>query len=664
MPAIPLYQQRTQVSGSLPASASPQSFGAGTADAGQRVASALENVGAAENQALRYQELNSARAWAGSAASQAQLQWTQTLEERKQQAEPGAPGFTPKLLQDFDDYSKQTLENAPDEMSRRFVQQHLDAIRSSIGTQAVHFQAGQQVAYNVQQATDGINNWAKSVQQDPSAYSFAKNAINETMPYPGAIESEKLQEQARKELTNAAASNLIDRDPYKVVEYTGKAMGEGGHTGATGIPWIDDATPEQVKLWNSQANVRIRQLEADARRGKDQDAQVAIKEVQTLREFTMSGRMMDPDYVARVREVTAQFPDLSALAERYIKDSADGAAFGSQSLPMQQEALSRMRGQPTNPEQVKVMELAQRVNTTQTAAAKEDPWAAGSAYWRLPEQPLQNITDPVSLLGTVAARNQAAAPLEAATGFPVSPLRPDEAKQAADMLGRMSIPDRTNLLGQVGKMLPPERMAALADQLDGRDKVLALTLKLGSDVTTAGRMTSELVQLGAQALSDKTVKKDDTALAGWRSEIATLVRGTLGNPKVEQDVIDAAYYVRAAQELDTARAPGFTRGFGSGAEDALKLVIGTPVERGGMKTFLPRGMTESDFDTRARATLAPLAGKQVYLRGQPMPAEALAGKWDSYGLRLVRPGEYVPISNGAQFTLDPSGTLPLRVKVQ
>ena len=63
-------------------------------------------------------------------------------------------------------------------------------------------------------------------------------------------------------------------------------------------------------------------------------------------------------------------------------------------------------------------------------------------------------------------------------------------------------------------MLTAPRIQALADQLDKGSKPLALSLKLGADGTTAGRMVSELVLRGAQALSDKTVKLDDQALAG------------------------------------------------------------------------------------------------------------------------------------------------------
>jgi hypothetical protein len=87
------------------------------------------------------------------------------------------------------------------------------------------------------------------------------------------------------------------------------------------------------------------------------------------------------------------------------------------------------------------------------------------------------------------------------------------------------------VLAQTGAMLTAPRAIALADQLDKHDKPLALALKMGLDRTTAGRAASALVLRGAQALADKTVKKDDSALAGWKAEIAALVRGSIGDDR-------------------------------------------------------------------------------------------------------------------------------------
>ena len=167
---------------------------------------------------------------------------------------------------------------------------------------------------------------------------------------------------------------------------------------------------------------------------------------------------------------------------------------------------------------------------------------------------------------------------------------------------------------------------------------------------------------GAQALADKTVKKDDAAVAGWRAEIANMVRGTMGDDRAEQDVIDAAWYVRAAMDAESTEVPGYT--LKASNENAVRMVIGTPIDRGGVKTLTPRGMDEKTFDERSRAALAPMAGSTLYVRGKPVTAEELAVRLPSYGMKRDGQGRYTPVLNGAYVTTDADGQQPLRLEVR
>ena len=143
-----------------------------------------------------------------------------------------------------------------------------------------------------------------------------------------------------------------------------------------------------------------------------------------------------------------------------------------------------------------------------------------------------------------------------------------------------------------------------------------------------------------------------------------MVRGTLGDDRAEADVIEAAYLVRAAMDIEGIAAPGFSRGLGQSAEEAVRLVIGTPLDRGGVKTLTPRGMDEKMFDERSRAALAPLAGQKLYIRGKEMTAEELAAQITGYGMRRDGRGRYTPVLNGAYITTDPDGQQPLRLEVR
>ena len=425
----------------------------------------------------------------------------------------------------------------------------------------------------------------------------------------------------------------------------------------------DPLDPQKRNQLRHQFFTWERQLQAKNERDLDASMQVAEKELKKLQEFVTEGMAPDLSYQASIRATMRGTPYADA-AERLIEAGNTGAGFGAQTLPRQAAALAGKAGQPTNPEDAKALAQARTIHEKQATAYKDDPWDAGARFQRLPKVAEQPILSPVGLLKIAHERIPLMTNLEAASGQPAPLLRTGEVSQAVEQLRSASLRERTEILGQIGALLGTERIGAFADQLDKSSKPLALTLKLGTDRTTSGRMASELVQIGAQALADKTVKKDDSALSGWKADISTLVRGTLGDPKAESDVIEAAYYIRAAQELDTAKAPGFTKGFGSGAEDAVAMVIGKPMERAGVKTFLPKGMSESQFDDKAMELLSAGKGQTVYMRGQPVTVESLAQRWTSYGARMVRPGEYMPMSNNAPFTVDKEGRQPLRLKVQ
>ena len=256
--------------------------------------------------------------------------------------------------------------------------------------------------------------------------------------------------------------------------------------------------------------------------------------------------------------------------------------------------------------------------------------------------------------------------VETAASEPVSPLQPAEAKQYADKLKALPPEARAEALAATGSRLSLPRINALAAQLDKSDKPLALSLKLGADRTTAGRATSELVLRGAQALADKTVKRDDAVLTGWKAEIAGMVRGTLGDDAAESDVIDSAYYVRAAMDSDGTAAPGFN--LDASNRSAVRLVIGEPLERNGVKTLLPRGMDEGAFDKALEAytpdKLRTMVPDTLYVRGKPVTLDRFSTSLTNYGMRRDGKGNYLPVSGGAFVTTDKEGRNPIRLPIR
>lgn len=654
IPIPDIQRQIEPTGGPAPTMARPVAQ-TGLADLG----AALTGLGRERAQEVQAREANALRAdfeqkkaRVVERASAARLQWAETLQKRQAEAPDGADGFTPGVLRDFDTWQEQSLQAVPDEDERRMLQGMLGGVREHLGAASLQFEGQQRRAYRKRVIDDGVDTDARTVMADPAQFgdvlAMRVAAINSSTDHT-AEERAGMVQRARETIAFNAAATLAQRDPAGWLKRD---------PAQDPIQRLMD--PKQLRAVNEHARALAERAANDMQRQGERALKDAEKAVEDLRTFTLSGGLPDLAYQAQVQRLTAGTPYAEA-ASAMLQAASAGAAFGAQSLPKQAAALQAM-GQGGSPEQKRLIDFARQVHETQRRAFEDDPWAAASRFHRLPDAPEMAISSPDLAARVVQQRLQTIAGVETSAGRPVSPLRPNEAVQWATQLQSLPPDQRAQKLGEVGAMLNVGQVGALAEQLDKGNKPLALSLKLGLDRTTAGRTTSALVLRGAQALADKTVKRDDMALSGWRAEIAGLVRGTLGDDRAEQDVIDAAYYVRAAMDAESTAAPGYS--LKASNENAVRMVIGTPLDRGGVKTLTPRGMDVDTFDRQARAALQPMAGQTLYIRGKPTTAEELAVRLPSYGMKRDGQGRYTPVLNGAYVTTDPEGQQPLRLEVR
>jgi len=579
----------------------------------------------------------------------ARLQWAETFQNRQTDAGPAADGFTGSLLKDFKGWAETSAAAIPDEREREMFKGMVAPLGDHLGQSGIQFEGQQRRAWRRSTLADGIDTDAKTAGADPSQVLELVAARRAAIRQSGDLlpdEQATLEVKARESIAYNAAVTLVNRDPAGWLKRDAKTD-----------PLISLMDPANLRAVNGHAQALVAQQRNAAERDTERAIKDAEKAVEGLREFAIGGGLPDLAYQAQVRTLTRGTPYAEA-ADALLAQAQTGAAFGSQAAALQQ------MGMGGNPDEKKIIDFARQVHDTQKRAFDDNPWAAASRFHRLPAVPEMQITDAGQALQLIQQRRPMMSAVEASAGRPVSPLQPTEAAQWADRLKALPVEQRADQLAAVGQSLGVGQVAALADQLDKGNKPLALAMKLGLDRTTAGRTVAGLALRGAQALADKTVKKDDAALTGWRSEISTMVRGTLGDDRAEQDVIEAAYYVRAAMDIEGIAAPGFSRGLGSSAEEAVRLVIGTPLDRGGVKTLTPRGMDETMFNERARSALQPLAGQKVYIRGKEMTTEELATRITGYGMRRDGQGRYTPVLNGAYITTDPDGQQPLRLEVR
>lgn len=232
------YRQETQPSGQgapLPVAHAPQSgLAVWSARAFETAGDALDTG----SKALRAVEDEEGRAWAASAVSQARLEWTQKLSDAQTNAEPNAPGFTPKMLADFDEYSGKAIENAPTRQAKRFYGGRLMELRSHIGEKSIQFESQARLDWRVDQFTQGIDNSRKLMNTDPSQYKIALGEqlaiIDEAAIDP--VKRSALRQKAIDEISSAAVWSQIQKSPGQFlagIGYMGVLDPVSGKTRAT-----------------------------------------------------------------------------------------------------------------------------------------------------------------------------------------------------------------------------------------------------------------------------------------------------------------------------------------------------------------------------------------------------------------------------------------------
>jgi len=607
--------------------------------------------------------------------SNARLEWTQSLQQRQADADPEAQGFTPKVLNDFDKWRATSSQAISDEEERRLFDGMVAPLRDHLAGSALQFETTQRRTYRKSVVRDGAEIDARTVTADPAQFQDVLasrlaviNGSADLMPEDRTA----LADAATQLIAGSAAVTLADRDPVAFLERAGMAGRKGGGkadpaAAAAAVkqdPLLASLTPQQLRQVIDRASANKAAMEGRAKMEQDVIERMAFDATQEAASFADEGLIPSTEQVNRWRMLTSGTRYAEA-AEMHMKAAVEGAGFGALPLAAKRAVIMDAEGQPTDTAAAKRLDRFRAIEQAQAKAYADDPWNAQQRFHRGPDVQEVRITAPGQLLEVAKQRIPLMARLEAASGQPAPLLRPNEVPQAVAALQSASIRERTEVLGQLGAALPANRVAVLADQLGKGDDSLALALKMGSEKTTAGRMVSELVLIGKQALKDKTVKKDDSALAGWRNQLAPHVRGVFGpgegGASVEDDIINAAFYVMAAQEVENIGGPNFSKGIGGGAEDALNLVVGRPLNRGGVKTLMPRGMTEAAFDSAALKALSAFADQTVYVRGQPVPVERLAARLSSYGMRITGRNTYTPVISNLPVTRDKEGRVMLEL---
>jgi len=334
-------------------------------------------------------------------------------------------------------------------------------------------------------------------------------------------------------------------------------------------------------------------------------------------------------------------------------------AFASESAPRRAALLEHYRSEASNPnigtspDAQKQLAGLQAIDAKANEMAKDNPWQAAQTYGVITNAPALPMS-PDGLAQTLDLRMQQINKVETWVGHKVSPLQPAEAQQLVEAMKGMSAPQAASLLGQIGQSVgDPERIAAIAKQFQDKDGNYGVAMAYGGDRTETGKLTSEYILRGAQALRDKTSQVDNAVQSGWRATIAKEIRGAFSSQEAEDNAIDAAFKITAARDA-SGEASGDT-------STAIRMATGGIIKHGAAdaKIPLPVGVDEKGFNQRLASITPALLQAQApdgnaYVGGVPMPLQQFVASLPSATLVHAGQGQYV-VRGGNTFVTNQAG---------
>lgn len=470
------------------------------------------------------------------------------------------------------------------------------------------------------------------------------NAMVDFVPHWDPVK----KEQAKQKFVEGATYNFADATLEGAAQ-TGKIdlirAARATIEGPEGEP-IDPAkrTSLIVKAWAYENGLLAQQQRESEKAGREQEARenAAVTVYNKAFDLANQGRYFSADFINELSTAAAGTKMAKPVLD-LVKSQSKVAGFASLSLPQQQAELERQHAAGSDPT-IGVSPVEQQVQTqlsnihdASVAAYKENPWQAAQERGVIRDAPVIQLNNVQDAQAVLAQRMRQIGQVEVAAGRKVSPLQPQEAETIGRLV-RMLPPDQqSSALGSFGAMMgDADRVAALAKQIDAKDKVLGTAMMFANSQTTQGRYVSELMLKGDRALRDKSVTVDSAKETGWRGAIAKEIGDAFPNQEVREKMIDAAYLVTAGMAAEGSADP--TR--------AVRMTAGRIIEqRDGSKIPLPYGMEEREFEKRISSIkpadlAAQTPGGVVVIGKSAVPVEQFVNSLPDASLVHAGQGRY------------------------
>jgi hypothetical protein len=161
---VPQLEQSVGVHDAPVISVNPGAFGANA----EGLTQGLQSFAGAAAQTDIEQKERAAMAWSAQAVGQAHSDMLTELENQKNNAQPGAPGFAENYAKSFDAYTQKLIQNAPTLAAKQFAADRMGYLRARMVDSAQYYQENEQNEYQLTQYGQGIQSLTNAAVRDPT----------------------------------------------------------------------------------------------------------------------------------------------------------------------------------------------------------------------------------------------------------------------------------------------------------------------------------------------------------------------------------------------------------------------------------------------------------------------------------------------------------------
>lgn len=426
--------------------------------------------------------------------------------------------------------------------------------------------------------------------------------------------------------------------------------------------------------FNNDRAAEARERQAMAR--QDHHLKVAEAAMKSANDLSLVGAL-SPETIEQTRIATRGTPMESAFTALLENQKLYGS-FASRPVEEQaatRQELERRMAVSASPELAQQLQKIKAVESASRTAAEKDGTSAYLARAGLSPMNLTLTTNAVQMAEQIKGLRELSAAATKWSGKPESGLTQDQADKLQEFLSAMPAKERAAYIREIALVAGPRMSMALANQMDGKDEVLAHQFMYSNSATTQGlsttpgRYVSELIAIGAEAKKNGTSTKGDAKDKAerkeneWGTTISEYLGDSFANAKVNQKVRNAAEYI--AHSIAAENGGNLSVG---DIHRAAKLAAGGEViEHNGRKTLVPVGVKSVAIQDKLRAIDKSQIDEQaqdgkVLAGGVLVPSDEFAKSLP--GRQLVREsdGVYVVYESGRPVL--GKGGKSVRVRIQ